>query len=371
MNKKILTLGIVTALTIIAVMSFYNINTPTDIQPTNDPIKIGLVLGQTGSASTWAEYAKKAADLAAKEINDNGGINGKRLELIYEDSQTNPALSVSSFKKLTEVDHVSVIVGDLWSFLTNPLVPLSADKKILTISPTVMDGAVQGQSDYFYTLGHTVESQRGAVDSFINDNPTAKTVAIMCWNDAWGKTHSKLFAEVSEGRGLKVLGEICTANFASDYRSEVVRVKAMKPDIIMVTTSLPISLFKAMYDLKINIPTLTTTVMIDGLEVQKMPREYAMGKYFMDWQPNAEFIQKFKKAYGTTPIMEAQNSYEAVRTIAKALEKNPGDILVGLKQVSYQSVDGSMDFTKGDHITVNKAQARLFKVTETGYEEIK
>lgn len=371
MNKKILILGTTIVSIIVVAISLYGRNTPTNIESANDPIKIGVVLGQTGSASTWAEYAKKAADLAAKEINASGGIGGKQLELIYEDSKTTAAGSVSAFQKLTDIDNVDVVVGDLWGFITNPLVPISEKKKILLISPTVMDRAIESSSPYFYTAGHTVGSQEAAVATFIGKYPDAKTAAILCWNDMWGRSHSSLFRKVSEAKGISVVGEVCTGDFTSDYRSEVTKIKGMNPDLVFLATSLPVSSLKAIHDLRLDVPVLTTNVMIDGLEVQKMPREYGIDKYFMDWQPSTEFIEKFKKAYGTSPIMEAQNSYEAVRTIAKALEKNPNDILVGLRQVSYQSVDGNMDFTAGDHTTVNKAQSKLFKVTETGYEEIR
>ena len=77
----------------------------------------------------------------------------------------------------------------MWSFITNPLIPIAEDKKVVLISPTVMDKSVEGESDYFYTLGHTVDSQRNAVNKFLEMNPGAKTAAVFCWDDAWGRSH--------------------------------------------------------------------------------------------------------------------------------------------------------------------------------------
>jgi len=334
-----------------------------------EPIKIGVVYALTGPAATWTQYGKWADDLAVRDINAAGGVNGRPIELIYEDSKTAPATSVSAFQKLTSVDHVQAVIGDVWSFITNPLIPLADQKKVVLISPTVMDKSVEGKSDYFYTIGHTVGSQRDSVRKFLASNATAKTATILCWNDAWGQAHEQLFKEVMAERGVKLLGEECTNDFGSNYRTELAKLQALKPDVLFATPG-TIAFYKTRHELGVTTPTLTTNIVIDGLENQNMPRELAQGLYFTEWTPNQAFVDSFKKMYGKTPIMEAQNHYEAVRALAKAMENNPDDVLAGLRTVKYEGIAGTIDFT-GDHTQVNQENAKLYIVGESEYVEVK
>src|SRR4051812_7302949 len=93
-------------------------------EPTND-FKIGAVLAMTGAAELYGRHAQMSMELAAEEINAQGGIAGKKLKLIFEDSATQALKATGAFHKLTEVDHVDAVVGEVWAFLTIPLIPLA------------------------------------------------------------------------------------------------------------------------------------------------------------------------------------------------------------------------------------------------------
>ncbi len=81
-------------------------------QPTETgPIKIGVLVPLTGEAASWGQNLLAGAELAQKEINDAGGINGREIKLITEDDQCKAATGVSAINKLISVDKVSVIVG--------------------------------------------------------------------------------------------------------------------------------------------------------------------------------------------------------------------------------------------------------------------
>src|SRR4051812_1358246 len=73
----------------------------------NQEIQIGGLLPLTGSGANYGLYAKNGMDLAVDEINRAGGVTGKKLVVIYEDSQSNPATGVSGFRKLLDVNQVS------------------------------------------------------------------------------------------------------------------------------------------------------------------------------------------------------------------------------------------------------------------------
>jgi branched-chain amino acid transport system substrate-binding protein len=365
MNKKQIILILSVLLVLVGFVYATNSKHPREELKT---IKIGMVYGLTGPASVWTENGKKAAELAVEDINREGGVNGKKIELIIEDSKTDPKGSVSAFQKLTDIDNVDVVIGDVWSFITNPLIPLAESKKVVLLSPTVMNASVEKHSPYFFTIGHTVESQEEAMKKFFAINPDIKTVYDLCWNDAWGKAHSNLLKKVTEELGIKIVGQTCTADFSSDYRTEAIKIKTANPDAVFVTSAYADKAVKALVELKVNKKILTTTDLAAAIRTRDFPLDYTRNVWFMDWIPSQEFMDKFNKRYESYPITEAQNSYEAVRRIANALENNPTDLLKGIKALKYQTVDGEIDFTDSDNITANKAEAKLYSVNSESAE---
>jgi ABC-type branched-subunit amino acid transport system substrate-binding protein len=87
-------------------------------------INIGIIVPLTGDAAVYGNALKKGLDLAVDEINKTGGIKGKKVSLIYEDSQADPKTAISAFNKLVTVNKVSLIIGDMFSSTTLSIAPL-------------------------------------------------------------------------------------------------------------------------------------------------------------------------------------------------------------------------------------------------------
>src|SRR5688500_9160494 len=86
-------------------------------QTTHDSgtLKIGALLPLTGSGANYGKSLKQGIDLAVDDINRAGGVNGQRIEIVYEDSQSDPRTGISGFNKLAGVDKVPVVLGSLSS----------------------------------------------------------------------------------------------------------------------------------------------------------------------------------------------------------------------------------------------------------------
>ncbi|MFA5022989.1 MAG: ABC transporter substrate-binding protein, partial [Candidatus Paceibacterota bacterium] len=100
------------------------------------PIKIGAILSLTGDAAAQGDYALKAIKLAEEEINKNGGVNGRSVQVVIEDDQTTAKDATTAFSKLINVDKVDGVIGSLWDFTTQPLIPLALTSSTTLISPT-------------------------------------------------------------------------------------------------------------------------------------------------------------------------------------------------------------------------------------------
>lgn len=323
-------------------------------------VRIGIILSLSGFGQKWGEQARRGAELALKEINSEGGINGEPLTFILEDSASTPSRGVSSFQKLTEIDHVNVVVGDIISFVTLPLVPIANRKQVLLVTPSIFDNDMPDDSAYFFSTCPRKNSIRPSVANFFALKPNVKRLAILCADNSWGKTYLDVWQSEAQHAGVEVVSTICTSDMTSDFHAEILRVKAVKSDALV----LPFGVDRALRRVKeLNLPhaILSTSSVAEALDAGLSP-EIAEGVYFNDWVASPEFRDKFEKRFHANPIMEPQNTYEAVRAVAYALRKNRNDPRSALMQLKYQGVGGTIDFTSSH--SGNYANSMLMTVRD-------
>lgn len=328
-------------------------------EPTNKPVTIGVVFGFTGAAQAWSDYGRMGLELAQEEINNAGGIEGRPIELIYEDSKTNPANSVSAYRKLVTIDKVQFVIGNLWAFITNPLIPLAAKDRVILVSPTVMQEAAERTNDYFFTMGASVQSISAAVDTFFTHNKEIKSVGIFCWDDTWGQAHLKVWRERAIANGVTISAELCNVDFGNDFRTDVAKMAAKKVDAVIVAHMGDVIL-QRMQEQQFKPKVLATANILEEIKVKKSSPQLFEGIFITDWRPNDEFFAKFRKKFGRDPVLEAHNSYETLRSIAMSLKSNVKDHLQALRTVKYDGVAGLIDFSSSSF--ANKSTAQLYQV---------
>ena len=322
-------------------------------------IKIGVVFGLTGAAQVWGENGRMGLELAQDEINSSGGIHGKKIKLIFEDSKSNPMDSVAAYRKLTNIDQVKIVIGDVWDYLTNPLIPLADRDKVILFSPTIIPDSVMRTSNYFFTMGPRSESLPTSVDLFFKNNRNIKRIGIFCWDNPWGQSYLRIWREVANKNGVTIENALCTMDFNNDFRTDVAKIAAKKVDAVIITYMASVIL-RRMKEQKLSIKVLTTSNVIEDIKLKKAPDELFEGIYTTDWKPNNEFIDKFREKFKTEPIVEAHNSYEVLRSIAQALKSNEVDTLSALRTLKYDGVAGLIDFSGSSF--PNKSTAQLYRV---------
>jgi len=114
-----------------------------------DTIKVGVIGTLTGYGAYYGEQEVKGILLARDEINSAGGIDGKLIELVVEDSQSSPAVSITALQKLISVDNVQYVIGDSWTSTTVAMVPVANENEVILISPiAILDNL--GEFEYFF-----------------------------------------------------------------------------------------------------------------------------------------------------------------------------------------------------------------------------
>jgi branched-chain amino acid transport system substrate-binding protein len=331
----------------------------------NQSIKIGVVYGFTGAAQVWSKYGRMGLELAQDEINNSGGVNGKPIELIYEDSKSIPAQSVAAYRKLVTLDKVKIVIGNIWAFITNPLIPLAAKDNVILVSPTAMQESVEQTNSHFFTMGEKIQSISGAVDSFFRLNKDIKTVGIFCWDDTWGQAYLKVWKERAAANSVQVDAELCNVDFANDFRTDVAKMAAKNVDAVIIAHMGDVIL-QRMKEQRFSPKVLATSNVIEDIKVKKTPQELFEGVYITDWKPSDAFLDKFKQKYGVDAAVEAHNSYETLRSLAKALKASEKDTLQALRMLKYEGVAGPVDYSSSSF--ANHSVAQLYRVKSGQFE---
>ena len=307
------------------------------------PIVVGAVYALTGSAAVWGEYGRKAALLAQDEINQNGGIQGRPLQLQFENSASQPRQAISAFQALVSQHSVRAVVGDVWAMLTNPLIPLAQQRGILLLSPTVVDTSVEARSANFFTMGAQINSARRAVTQFFDTHLEIKTVAIFGWDDSWGRSYTNLWKSVLLERDIAIAAEFNTADFFHDYRSEIALALTRHPDALLIAEGQE-PILRALSSAQVTLPILSTSGIVTAHAQKLLPDALVEGVYFTDWIPDMQFIDKFRTRYGIEPLFESFRHYEAIRAVAEALKLSADDPALAIRGVTFDGVAGKVDF---------------------------
>jgi len=197
------------------------------------PIKIGLPVPLTGPYGAEAKDQVKNAELAIKEFNDNGGLDGRKAELLVRDDKLNPAEAATRALELIEKDHVNFIVGGLSAATQLAVNNVTKQRKILYISISQSD-AINETADFSrYTFHESLNPHMTtqAVGKFVFKK--GMRVAFLTADYAYGQEMTRGFTRVAKEVGANIVGEVKHPLGTSDYSTFLPRLLTFKPDVIV------------------------------------------------------------------------------------------------------------------------------------------
>jgi len=338
MKRKIwigITIVVVVALAIMLIV------TQTKKEP--GEIKIGAILVLTGPYAKVGQSAKQGIEMAIEEINGKGGIQDKKIRLIYEDDQGTPQKAVSAIRKLITVDKVPTIIGPLGSSAVLAIAPIAEKEHIVAISPTASAPEITHAGDYIFRVTYSDTFEGSKMAEYALKESKYKKIALLYINNDYGiglkKSFKKKFKELG---GQIVIDEAYDAK-ATDFRTHLLQIRESAPDAIYLTGYSEMGqILKQAKELGIVIPFLSC-IMVEISDVVKIAKEAAERVIYTHPAYDPEkgdesalrFAKKFKKKYGTLPDPEAAFSYDAMKILTLAIERG-GITADGIKNVLYQ-----------------------------------
>ena len=200
---------------------------------TDTTIKVGIMGPFTGNASSYSK-AEIGLDAFYKWINDSGGINGRKVEAILEDTACSEARGIAAVKKLIYQDRVFMLHGNSCSAVAMAIKPTVVEARVPWIVAHAADDKIS--SPPTNNIFHGVPTGRTyglAMGTFVASKPGLKTVAIIQHSNEWANSYCKPAKEYLASRGIKPVVEVALERGQTDSTPQVLQIRQANPDFII------------------------------------------------------------------------------------------------------------------------------------------
>jgi branched-chain amino acid transport system substrate-binding protein len=299
----------------------------------HQPIKIGSISALTGVGVAVGEEEKHGAELAIEEINRQGGVLGRPLELVSEDlsldKMKNAALVTN---KLISIDKVVAIVGAQWDEPTEAIIPSIEAAHIPTISPDASNHVeIEKDAPYFFSTWYDNRVGIRTILSYAKKHNLKNIYIIRPIDGGFWKFTADLLTQYAPEYGIKIVGDMNLGDpLTTDFRTPIAKVKQVNPDAVFILETDPgkCAFAKQSKELGLTVPILATEVAGDYSSLAQCG-ELLETTYFSTPIHSTDSYKKFEssytKKYGRPPQYPSSvTAYDAIYVIASALRETNG-----------------------------------------------
>jgi branched-chain amino acid transport system substrate-binding protein len=340
-----------------------------------DTIKIGIILPLTGDQAKFGEIEKQSFDLALEEINESGGIRGKKLQFIVEDDTGRPDVGRSAAEKLITKDKVIMLGGGYSSSVTFAVAGVAQQNRMPFLVNTGSDDKITEQGwDYVFRLNPPVSEYPGALESFLTEVVRPKTAAILYENTNFGTSGSKEFKATCDKLGIQVVINEGYEHGGVDFKPILVKVKQANPDLVYMISYLMDASLLMRQSMELRLTPKIFVGGAAGFTLPEFPKNAgkASEKVFSAtlWYqtlryPGAmDYFNKFVKKFNKDTEYHGAEAYAAAYVIADVLKRaksfSPEDIKEALSKTDMMTVFGPVKFVSyGKKTNQNKLPTYL------------
>ena len=320
-------------------------------------IKIGGIAPVTGDAATFGISTRNGYEMAIEEVNDKGGLLGKKVELVFADDKGDPTEGATAAQKLINQDKVVAIVGTVMSKVTLAMAPICQSSGVVLITSGSTNPAVTQVGDYIFRACF-LDSFQGTVGAnFAYNYLNARTAGIIydLGND-YTKGLAEFFEKQFETLGGTVVASEGHPSGTTDFTPQLTKIIAGKPDVIYCSDYYNDDGLMAK-----QARGLGYTGPFVGGDGWDSPDLFTIGgdavnnSYFTnhfskdDPRPEVQdFVKRYSAKYGAAPDGFATLSYDSIGLICQAIQDanstDSAKIRDAMEKIEYKGVSGTIKF---------------------------
>jgi len=341
------------------------------IATAEDPIPIGILGPFTGSLAFNAEEMKKGMMLAVDEVNAKGGVFGRKIELIFGDTEAKPDKGVAAVKKLITRDKVLVVGGGYASSVNIATSEVCQNERIpivvaIAISPTITNRGF----DYVFRTSPNSPQFLNGINDWLEKVKKPKAVAFLMENTDYGRDGEKIWSAQSKKIGANELAHLYFEIGDTDFTTQITKLKELKPDVTFnIASTTEASLIQKQAK---ELNFVTQWIGVGGQFTEayfKMSGalcQYAMGSSLeptlaMKNPLVADFVKRYEAKYqkarpgifssqGYDNIMVLMDAIRRTGKLSGDLQKDRDAIKEALRKTSIELTQGKIEFDKNGQV---------------------
>jgi urea ABC transporter urea binding protein len=291
----------------------------TGLAITDTTVKVGILHSETGTMALAEAGSIQGELLAIKQINEQGGVLGRQIEVVQEDGASDPPIFAEKSRKLLANDKVAAVFGCGTSTSRQALLPVLEQHNGMLYYPSFYEGMEQSKNVIYVGQEATQQILVG-LDWLMNEKG-AKSFFLVGSDYVWPRISNRIARIYIEKAGGRIVGEEYAELGDTQFHSVISRIKMIKPDVIyaLVAGGSNVAFYKQLKAAGVDLNTqllMTNSVTEDeiaGIGADNVAGGYACMKYFQSLgnPDNMAFVAAFKEVWGEDSTIGdgAQNGF--------------------------------------------------------------
>ncbi len=295
---------------------------------TGDTVKLGFLNSTSGVMAISEQTVRDSLTLAADEINADGGILGKQIEVIEEDGQSEPTIFAEKINKLLTEDEVAAVFGGWTSASRKAMLPVVEGVEGLLFYPVQYEG-LEASENIYYTGATTNQQIIPAMDFLASQG--VETLFLAGSDYVFPRTANKIIKQYAEELDIEIVGEEYVPLSSDDWTTQVAKIAEAQPDFVFNTIngSSNVGFIKAYDEAGLgpdNSPIISVSIAEEEAPSMgvDLTGQYAAWNYFQSVESdnNSAFIEAFQAEYGDRPTSDPmQAAYVSLYLYKNIVEK--------------------------------------------------
>ncbi len=339
--------------------------TTSCVDTSGDTIKVGSLNSLSGTMAISEVTVRDSIALAVEQINADGGVLGKRIELIGEDGASEPTVFAEKAEKLISSDCVAAVFGGWTSSSRKAMLPVFEDNNALLYYPVQYEG-LESSPNIFYT-GATTNQQIVPALDYLKQRGV-KSLYLVGSDYVFPQTANRIIKAYAAANGMEIKGEDYTPLGSTDFSTIVNKVRAADADAVFNTLNgdSNVAFFREYRSVGLtpqDMPVMSVSIAeeeIAGIGLRNIVGQLTAWNYYqtVDNPVNTAFVRSYQARYGankpTSDPMEA--AYVSVHlwknTVEKAGSFAVADVLAAADGVTFAAPEGTVTIDgENNHIT--------------------
>jgi len=323
------------------------------------PIVIGASTPLTGPVSHYGQHARWGAEMAVAEANDKGGVNGRKIEIDFQDNRCNPAEAVKSVTQMLSSKKYAAIFDGLCSSVALAIMPLVERANVPFIianasATSIAEKSGVGGNKWTFKVNPTDASMLDALVAWLDKEGKADDIAFLGEDTDYGRAGSAGFESALAKRGKKLVMADYFQKGTADYTAVLTKIKAKKPGMVafyLIDADFQNGI-KQWFTMGGGIP-ITGRVLVEQVPKEILASGFLDGTtavqpydISVDTPANKAFVEAFTKRNSEAPMLISFESYETINILIEAIRQSgdasPEKIRDALTRTKYQSMLGTV-----------------------------